>query len=286
MVITLAVAHLLTIGLDILSDALGLREIERRSLHGSDFAGGHESAVHGREVAGVNLEDILFDAVAGRVSGEVEIGVVGHVDDGGRIGSGLVGNLQGVVVREGVGHRGFYGTGEVAVPVRGFAQEFHMMFIGFQDGIYLVLPAVGPAVQAVAVVVLRQLVFHPVQGEAALVDAIGVAADGGAEVRLVVLREIIGHLVEAQHHVLQFSVFVRNHDGDDAAAEVGDAHLHALGVGEGIQGGGGTVVAVFEVVGVQTGKGGLGGAGGQPDGQRAKQEGEWFHNIQIYGKNA
>ena len=187
------------------------------------------------------------------VAGEVEVGVVRHVDDGRGVGRGLVGDVDLVVVGEGVGHIGLHFAREVVVAVGGDAEELHVLGVGFDALIHLVLPAGGTAVEAVAEVVLRELVLLAVQGDLALVDAVRVAADGGAEVRLVVVREIVGDLVEAQDDVLHLALVVRDEDGDDAAAEIGDAHLHAIGVGQGVQGGGGVVERVDEILGIQAG---------------------------------
>ena len=128
-----------------------------------------------------------------------------------------------------------------------------MLGIGLDALIHLVLPTGRAAVEAVAEVILRELVLHAVQRELALVDAVRIPADGGAEVRLVVLREIVGDLVEAQDDILHLPILVRDHDGDDAAAEVRDAYLHAFRIGHRVKGGGLTVVGRFEILRVQTG---------------------------------
>ena len=187
------------------------------------------------------------------IAGEVEVGVVRHVDDGRGRGRGLVLDVDLVVIREGVGHIGLHFAREVVIAVGGDAEELHVTGVGLDALIHLVLPARRTAVEAVAEVVLRELVLHAVQGDLALVDAVRIPADGGAEVRLVVLREVIGDLVEAQDDILHVSVLVRDHDGDDAAAEVGDAHLHAVCIGHRVQGGGHAVVGAFEILRVQTG---------------------------------
>ena len=165
-----------------------------------------------------------------------------------------------------------------------------MRGIGLDTFIDLVLPAGGTAMEAVLEIVLRQLVFGSVQGEAALVDAVRVPADGGAEVGGVVLREVVGDLVETQDHILQLSVAVRNHDGDDAAAEIGDAHLHAVFIRKGVEGRGGAVVLAHEIGRVQAG--GREGhllflaAGDEGEG-RAKGKDCLFHMVFVlYWRNA
>ncbi len=187
------------------------------------------------------------------IARQVEVGVVGHVDDRRSRSRGLVGDVDLVVLGQGVRDIGFHFAREIVVTVGGDAEKLHMGGVGLDALIHLVLPAGGAAVEAVAEIVLRKLVFHAVQGDLALVDAVRIPADGGAEIRLVVLREIVGNLVEAEDDVLHVPLVVRDQDGDDAAAEVGDAHFHAVGIGQGVQGGGHVVVGGHEVFRVQAG---------------------------------
>ena len=179
--------------------------------------------------------------------------MVRHVDDGGGRGRGLVLDVDLVVVGKGVGHISLHFAGEAVVAVGGDAKEFHVLCIGLDALIDLVLPTGGTAVEAVAEVVLRELVLGTVDGDLALVDAVRIPADGGTEIGGVVLGEVVLDVVEAEDDVLHLAILVRNHDGDDAAAEVGDAHFHSLFIGQGVQGGGLAVVRALEVFGIQAG---------------------------------
>ena len=219
-------------------------------------------------MGGVHPQDVFRDAVGGGVSGEVEVGVVGEVDDGGSVCRGLIGNVNGIVLREGEGNAGFHRSGEAAVPVRGFEGEFEMGFTGLLHFKELVLPAFGAAVQAVPKVILRKLVGGSVQGKAALGYAVGVSAYCGAKVRLVVFRVIVFHAVEAQHHILRVPFPVRHQDGDYPAPVGRNGHLHAGGVGKG----------------VNTGLRFLCGAGGQQQ-RKSQKKRESVHNTQRYGKS-
>src|SRR4030095_4715075 len=55
-------------------------EIHRRAGHGVDGPGGDQGRVHGRVVAGLEGQLVAVD-VAGALTGEVPVGVVGQVDD-------------------------------------------------------------------------------------------------------------------------------------------------------------------------------------------------------------
>ena len=82
--------------------------------------------------------------------------------------------------------------------------------------------------EAVAVVVLGKLVLYTVDSDLALVDTVGVTTDGCTEISLVVLREIILDSAESVDDIFEFAVTVRNHDCDQSAAVVCDAHFKAV----------------------------------------------------------
>ena len=95
------------------------------------------------------------------------------------------------------------------------------------------------AVQVIGAVVDGELIFLPVQREAALGDTVGEAADDGAE------RSSPGHVLVdalvAEHHVTELAVLVRHQDLDDLGALVGDLHHHARAVLQRVEIGGLTV---------------------------------------------
>ena len=227
MVVAVAVLELLEVKLgDVVPHLVQGGKIHRGPSDGQDLAGSHVGRVHGGEGRGVDIQLVVADAVVRGIAGEVEIGVVGHVDDGRGGAGGLVGDINRTLIRERVGHESRDGAREIVVPVRGIDAQANMLRVGLHDLVGLVLPAGGSAVQAVPEIVLRQVIFHPVKGELALGDAVGIAADGGAEVGLVVLGIVVLDLVEAQHHVTLYPVLVRQDDGHDTGAEVGDGHFH------------------------------------------------------------
>ena len=116
--------------------------------------------------------------------------------------------------------------------------------------------------QGVAEIVGRQAVFHAVQGELALVDAVGIAADGGAVVGLIVLGIVVLDLVKSQDHVPLHAVLVRHDERRDAAAVVGDGHLHP-----------GIVVKLVHTVSLRR-------TGGRSEGAERKQNGfSSFHIV-------
>ncbi len=81
---------------------VGLGEVEGRAGDRRELAGGDELGVDGGVAAGVEHEGVAED-VAG--AGEIEVGVVGEVDDGGLVGGGGVVDAQ-LVARRGCSGRG------------------------------------------------------------------------------------------------------------------------------------------------------------------------------------
>ena len=76
--------------------------------------------------------------------------------------------------------------------------------------------AAEAAVEAVGAVVLGQLDGLAVEGEGGVGDAVADAADGGAEVGvLAVLAQVAVEVVEAEGHVLDLPVAVRDAEGAD-----------------------------------------------------------------------
>jgi len=101
-------------------------------------------------------------------------------------------------------------TGKVFVAVGRVHIEFKGLAVELSGLIYLVLPAGGAAVQAMAEIVLRQLHRVAVDDEAAVVDAVGIAAYRCAEVGGHVL--VVGDVVKTQNYIAQLAVAVGYHE--------------------------------------------------------------------------
>ena len=93
MVVAAAKLQLLVVLADARADGGGVGEIEGRARDGAQLAGGNEACVDGREAVGED-RDLVVEDVAGAGAGQVEIGVVGQVDDGVLVGGGGVFDAQ------------------------------------------------------------------------------------------------------------------------------------------------------------------------------------------------
>ena len=80
-----------------------------------------------------------------------------------------------------------------------------------------------------------ELILLAVDGDAAVLDAIGVTPDGCTEIGLVILGIVVFQVVETQHDITQFTVSVRHQQRNDAPTVVGDAHFHPGSVPDGVE---------------------------------------------------
>ena len=222
MVVAAGDLELLVRLVDARADLGGLAEVERRAGNGLDAAYGDEAGVDGGVAVGVDVEDFAEDG-AGAFAGEVEVGVVGEVGDGGLVGGGGVVDVQrGADQRVADVHGERAGKAHVAVG----RDQRHFDAVGdLLAGPELVVEAVRAAVERVAVIVRRDLVGVAVDGELAGANAVAVAADDGAEVGLGAggcFGDVSVDRVVAEHHVGDLAVAVLGLQGDDARAVGGD----------------------------------------------------------------
>ena len=107
---------------DPLADRVRRREVERRAGHRRDLAGRDRGRVDRRVVGGHQLQLVVVGA-AGALAGEVEVGVVGQVDDRRRVGRRVVVDPQLVVVGQGVGDLDLERAGVALLAVRAGVAE-------------------------------------------------------------------------------------------------------------------------------------------------------------------
>ena len=218
-------------GVDVPADELACREIHGAVRHGQDLAGGAGGVVAFQIVGGIEPQ-LLVQHVALAV--QVEVAVVGEVDDGVRVRRDAVIHAEGVIFGEGVAHRDLQIARETVLAVG--ALGFHEQ--GVAEGLHPVKLAGESAVQVVLAVVLFQLVGLAAHAEHSVLDAVGVTphkstaagAAGGREVALIVC-----HGVVAQNDIHR-AVFGRYDDIFDDAAVIQDMHRQSAGVGKDVLG--------------------------------------------------
>ena len=220
---------------DAVADLVREDEIESCVLDALDLSCWDVSVVAEGVFGGVH-GDLCWEDVAR--SGEVEVGVVGEVEDGLLVGLGLVVNGELVIVFEAEGD----GDGEGAwVSVfHVWADVLHLDACTAFAVERLRVPNLGverarAAVEVVGTVVYLEFVGLVVDGELAVGDAVGVASDGCAEeesVAEVFGGEVSHWVVEAEDRLAGFAVLVGRDDAGDCCADVGDLDGHSVVVGE------------------------------------------------------
>ena len=181
-------------------------EVERRAGHGVQRAGRDQGRVDRRVAVGVDPQLVVFDR-ARALAREVEVGVVGQVHHGRLVGGGRVVHLQPVAIVERVddGHR--QPAGEPALAVRAHARELHADARARPHRFtrpHVLVEALEAAVQRVRPVVGVERVGDAVEREPRAADAVAVAADDRAEVRVrrrVGRARVAGDRVEAERDV-------------------------------------------------------------------------------------
>ena len=231
MVVALEVADVVELRVDARAERAECAEVLRRAGHVEPPARGNLPRIHLEGLRGVQAQ-LVVEHRAARLAREVEVDVVREVHDRRPVGPGQVGDLHGVVVVE-VEDRLDVQLARVAL-VAVLREERHHHAVG----LHAALPdAVGkvlrPAVQVVAAVVDLQRVGHAVDRHASAGDAVGAAAHALARGGTVV--EVALGMLVAQYHVGHAALAVGHREGDDRSAEVREAQLRPLPVGQRVE---------------------------------------------------
>ena len=108
--------------------------------------------------------------------------MVGHVDDCWLVGNSVIKDNEVILIIENIGHLGCHLSWEAIVSIRADDLEGDAGAVGLHNVIYLILPAGRTAVQRVAVIVFDEVILYAIEGELALIDAVGKTSDGSTEV--------------------------------------------------------------------------------------------------------
>ena len=178
----------------------------------------------------------MINNLRARYTGKVEIAVVRQVHHGRLVGRRLIANVHSVVIGQFVSHLHRKVTREACLAVRREIGQLQGLVIKLLRIPNHSVIAFRTAMQAVAVVVLRQVIFRTIQRKLRISNTVAITTD---QTTIVVVR--VGHVlvdvVIAQHHIRQFTVLVRHHDRHQATAPVRHAGLSALLIGQYIQSG-------------------------------------------------
>src|ERR1700722_3544064 len=179
-IVAVAEAELRVVGIDSLSDCMRLTKVERRAVHRFQFAGGNEGCVDRSEAGSVDLEHGIQN-IAVALTLQVEIGMVGEIEDGVFVSGGGIFDLQSAAAY-GVAHMRGERAGKTLIAIFAHMGEFNTIRNLFRLPDDLV-EADQSSVQSVIAVVLRNVISVAIELEGAMRDTIRVAADDAAEMR-------------------------------------------------------------------------------------------------------
>ncbi len=194
-------SKLLVVVVDPRADGDRFAEIHRCAVHAAHFAGGNEAGIHRREVIRVDQHLVTQDVAAAR-TGEFEIGVVGQIDMGGRVGRRPIVDPKLAFVGQGVINGHIEPPRVSLLTVRTDTGQSKLRAFGARSrpcrpqGF---VEARDPAVQVVAVVVPGEDVGLIIEGEGPVGDAIPVSSDDGPEIG--VPRQVIIEIVESEDDI-------------------------------------------------------------------------------------
>ncbi|MPM41369.1 hypothetical protein SDC9_88024 [bioreactor metagenome] len=200
-VVAMRETHVFQRGFDILPDGFCLSKIERAARDGHDFARGEDMRIDARCKIRLDLKRLIENRAAA-LTGQIEVRVIGQIDDGVRVRYRKVADGEHVVLGERIDHHDGETAGEVFVPVRAEERKGDGVFFGFRFP-NLFIKAFASAVAAVFKVVCKDLVLHAVERKAGLADAVGDAPDGGAKKHGVLA--VLFQRVVTEHNVHQFA---------------------------------------------------------------------------------
>ena len=155
--------------------------------------------------------------------------MIGHVYDGFLVRCRRIVNVDSVVIGQRIGYNGRHVAREVVVSIGRMQRKLERIRRRLAAIVNLILPSGEAAVQAMAVVVARKLDGFTVNGDAPLVDTVGISANSGAEIAAEMLVVgILGDVIVAQTNVVELALTVGHHHGNDASAKVSHAQFHAI----------------------------------------------------------
>lgn len=204
----------------ILLQRLGSAEVHGCTRYAAQLAGGDVLGVVGTKEPGGHTQDLIHSQMGIVLAGQVEVGMVGHVENGVLVRYGIIDNVQRLTVQL-VGDPDHGMTRQTLVAIGAFQPQGDGLL---GAGFYLPHPhiiAVGAAVQVVTVLVGRHDHGFVVQNKRCVADSIGCAANGGAQVGIAV--EIFDRGVVAQNNVIHITLSVGHQQGDQGGAQIGDA---------------------------------------------------------------
>lgn len=212
----------LVVSVQVPGDGLGNPEIHGRVCYRALFSGWDVLRIVGAEVPGghgQNLMDSLFGML---LTGQIEIAVVGHIEDGLPVAAAFIADVQASLSVQTVGHPDMGSAREALVAVGAFQGKRDGILLQICQGPQPHIVGVGAGVEVVLSLVGGQNTDFSVQREAGAGNSVGIAAYGGPQ-KAIIVHIGLG-IVIAQNHVLNRAGGIRDpqlHQGGTQVCDFG-----------------------------------------------------------------
>ena len=186
----------------------------------------------GRKVYGSIEFQLVAENIPIAFSVEVEISMIGKIDDGGLVRPGGQIELESVVISPLVTRDNLH-----VARISGLAilREIHELYgiLSYPAVPHLVLKSLRTSVKVVGTIVNRQGIFDTVKGEFPFGDPVGISSRAFSGTGAV--SEIAGRVRISQDHISKFSVLVRDSYGDDSGSDTREPDEGAAPVLDGVK---------------------------------------------------
>ena len=164
--------------------------------------------------------------IAAGISVKIEIRVVCHIHDSRLVRFRFITDINGIVICQ--LHQDFASdiSREAFFTVFCDISKFHFLGIRLHCIKHAILETLRATVQAMPVVIARQLIFNAVQRKFTLINTVCITADTSSKIGR--LTDVILNRIKPQHYVTHLSVLIGNHYGNDTPTEVCNANFHIV----------------------------------------------------------
>ncbi len=152
---------------------------------GTKFSGRDQGGVDRSVSVGVHRQASLQGASSRAFTREIEEAVTSQVDHRGSVGGRFVGDRKFVSIGEAVCDRHMQGARIAFLPIETDIRQAHTGDLAAGDAINVpndFIESLDSTMQTVWAIILGQTIGIAVQGKSAVLDAIGIAPDGCAEI--------------------------------------------------------------------------------------------------------
>ena len=229
-----AIFKLLVFLINALPDAGGLGEIKRRSFDGR-YPGWDRRGIDGIVALCFDLEMVIEDRLT-PLSREIEVTVVGEIENRRLISGRLVTNPQRILLGPSVSHGAFEGAGVTFFAIGAGIGEREtgvaplIADLGLPN---LLIESFDATVKGVGSVVDRETVFLAIEGELSFRNTVGVASGDTAEVGA--LFEVFSNRIKTENDVPHFAVLIGHDERGHGAAIVCDGDFCSGFVGKSVK---------------------------------------------------